>query len=61
MSRGSLSCIFYTMCTAIHNCSSLGSLVFATDAELYKNVTNMICNYSTFYNNVHSYNYNNII
>ena len=45
MSRGSVSCIFYIMWTAIHNCSSLGCLVFTTDEELYKNVTNIVYNY----------------
>ena len=27
------------ICITQHNCSSLGSLIFATDAELHKNVT----------------------
>ena len=45
MSRGSVSHVFYIMCTAIHNCLSLGSLVFATDAELDENVTNIVYNY----------------
>ena len=45
--RGSVSHIFYNMCTVVCNCLSLGSLVFATDAKLYKNVTNMIYNYDT--------------
>ena len=35
------------MYTAIHNCLSSNPLVFATDAELYKNVTNMIYSYNT--------------
>ena len=43
-----MSCIFCIMGTAIHNFLSSGSLVFATNAELWKeNLTNMIYNYIT--------------
>ena len=48
LSRGSVSHILYITCTVIHNCSSLGSLIFAADVELYKNVTNMIYNHDIF-------------
>ena len=41
-----VSHIFYIMCTVIYFLS-LGSLVFATDAELYKNMTNIVNNYDT--------------
>ena len=47
VSMGLVSCIFHIMCTAIHNCLSSGSLVFATDVELYENVTNIVYNYDT--------------
>ena len=47
MSRELVSHMFYIMCSAIHNCLFLGSVVFATDAELYENVTNMIYIYNT--------------
>ena len=49
MSTRLVSHILY-MCTVIHNCSSLGALAIATDAELYKNVTCMSYSYDTFYN-----------
>ena len=44
LSRGPASCILFIMCTAIHNCSSSGSLVFATLRQYVKGdyVTNMI-------------------
>ena len=45
MPMGLVSSISYTMCTAIYNCSSLGSLVFTTDEDLHKNVTNIVYNY----------------
>ena len=47
LSRGLVSCMFYIVCTVIHNFSSLSSLVFATDVELYKDVTNIVYNYDT--------------
>ena len=40
-----MSHIFYIMCTVIYNSSSLGSVAFATDAEFYKNMTNIVYNY----------------
>ena len=44
---GLVSQIFYIMCTVIHNCLSLGSLVFGTGEELYENMTNIDYNYDT--------------
>ena len=47
MFRGLVSHIFYIVCTVIHKCLSSGSLVFATNVELYENVTNIVYNYDT--------------
>ena len=48
-----MSHIFYIMCTVIYNYSHSGLLVFATDAELYKNLINIVYNYDTL--NMHMY------